>query len=225
MANIKYLNRDFQSTKKSLIDFAKTYYPNTYSDFNPASPGMLFIEMAAYVGDVLSYYIDDTFKETMINTVERKENIINIAQAFGYKPKTTAVSTTNLDVFMVVPSVYSASATGVNYSPDWDYALTIKPGMILNSETDSAIKFRTDDYIIFNNSASYEEGSDLLVYETDNNDHPASFLLKKTTQVVSGTEKTVTFTMPSAPQKFHKVLLSDTDIIEIIDVVDSEGNT
>ena len=64
--NIKYLNKDFAQFRENLIEYSKTYFPKTYSDFNEASPGMMFIEMAAYVGDVLSYYIDDTLKESMM---------------------------------------------------------------------------------------------------------------------------------------------------------------
>ena len=64
--DIKYLNKDFSSFRENLIDYAKTYFPQTYSDFNESSPGMMFIEMASYVGDVLSYYVDDSLKESMM---------------------------------------------------------------------------------------------------------------------------------------------------------------
>ena len=61
--DIKYLNKDFTDYRQALIDFAKTYYPTTYNDFSPADPGTMFIEMAAYVGDVLSYYQDNQVQE------------------------------------------------------------------------------------------------------------------------------------------------------------------
>ena len=63
---VRYLNKDFSSFKANLIEFAKVYFPNTYNDFNESSPGMMFIEMASYVGDVLSYYIDNQFKESLL---------------------------------------------------------------------------------------------------------------------------------------------------------------
>ena len=53
---IKYLNKDFDSLKQRLLEFAETYYPDTYNDFNEASPGLMLIEMASYVGDVLNFY-------------------------------------------------------------------------------------------------------------------------------------------------------------------------
>jgi hypothetical protein len=114
MPQIKYLNKDFIKARKGLIEFIKTYYPNTYSDFNPASPGMMFVDIAAYISDVLSYYIDDTFNETLLNSAQRRENVLKISQAFGYKPKTTTAATTDLDVFMEIPSISSGS----NYQPD-----------------------------------------------------------------------------------------------------------
>ena len=65
--DVKYLNKDFSQLRHNLIEFAKQYYPNTHQDFNESSPGMMFIEMAAYVGDVLNYYVDNQFKETLIS--------------------------------------------------------------------------------------------------------------------------------------------------------------
>ena len=83
---VKYLGRDFSSIRQNLIEFAKSYYPTAYNDFNESSPGMMMIEMAAYVGDVLSYYVDNQYRETLLHSAEEKKNIFKIAQSFGYKP-------------------------------------------------------------------------------------------------------------------------------------------
>ena len=85
---IRYLGRDFTSIRQNLIEFAKSYFPSTYNDFNESSPGMMFIEMASYVGDVLSYYIDNQFKESLLAFAEEKRTVYNMAQSLGYKPKT-----------------------------------------------------------------------------------------------------------------------------------------
>ena len=82
---IRYLNRDFSQLRDSLINFAKTYYPNSYQDFSSASPGMMFIEQAAYVGDVLSYYTDYAFKETILSSATERRNIINLASYLNRK--------------------------------------------------------------------------------------------------------------------------------------------
>jgi hypothetical protein len=61
--DIKYINRDFNAFRDALMQYAQTYFPNSYKDFSAASPGTMFIEQAAYVGDVLSYYGDYQLKE------------------------------------------------------------------------------------------------------------------------------------------------------------------
>ena len=97
--DVRYLNKDFGAFRENLIEFAKIYYPNTYNDFNEASPGMMFIEMAAYVGDVLSYYVDSQFKEMLLAYAEDRKTIYEMAQTFGYRPKTTSPSFTTIDIF------------------------------------------------------------------------------------------------------------------------------
>ena len=64
--DIKYINKDFGALKQSLIDYSRTYFPTSYNDFSPSSPGMMFMEMAAYVGDVLSFYLDNQLQETFL---------------------------------------------------------------------------------------------------------------------------------------------------------------
>ena len=119
--DVRYLNKDFGAFREGLIEFAKTYYPNTYNDFNESSPGMMFIEMASYVGDVLSYYVDSQFKEMLWAYAEDKKTIYEMAQVYGYKPKVTRPSFTTADVFQTVP----ATGTGTNVKPNMNYALTV----------------------------------------------------------------------------------------------------
>ena len=78
---VRYTNRSFPGLKQNLIDFAKTYFPKTVKDFTAASPSTMFIEMASYVGDILSYYTDYAMKETMLHRASEKKNIYAISQA------------------------------------------------------------------------------------------------------------------------------------------------
>ena len=118
---IRYLNKDFAGFRADLIEFAKQYYPNTYNDFNESSPGMMFIEMASYVGDVLSYYLDAQFKEQLLAYAEDTKTLFEMAQSFGYKPKLSSASFTNVDVFQLVP----AKGSGASVKPDYSYATII----------------------------------------------------------------------------------------------------
>src|SRR6185503_10967033 len=121
--DIRYLNRDFSQLKESLINFAKTYFPNTYKDFSPAAPGMMFIEQAAYVGDVLSYYTDYAFKESLIISATERRNIINLSRCLGYKVKATRASTGLINLYQLCPSTTDGQG---NYYPDTNYMLLLK---------------------------------------------------------------------------------------------------
>ena len=84
--NINYITRDFDSLKETLVDYAKTYFPTTYNDFSPTSPGMMLIEMTAYVGDILSFYLDNQIQETFLQHARQQENIYSLAYMLGYRP-------------------------------------------------------------------------------------------------------------------------------------------
>ena len=171
--SVNYLNKDFNDFKGNLIEFAKQYFPDTYNDFNEASPGMLFIEMASYVGDVLSYYIDSQFRESLLAYAEEKKNVYNIAQSFGYKPKTTSPSEVVLNVFQTVPAL--------NGNPDYRYALTVDGGTQINANSNGTT-FRTLEDCNFKYSSSYDK-RDVTIFETDSGE-PTKFLLKKKKQRV-----------------------------------------
>ena len=218
--DIKYLNKDFSSFRQSLIEFAKSYFPNTYNDFNESSPGMMFIEMAAYVGDVLSYYTDNQLKESLLSYSEERANLLQLAQERGYRPKNAVPSTVELDVYQLLPSIKSGSL----YYPDWNYALSINSEMIVSAEN-SNIQFRTIEPVVFTSeSISSSTLSDAItVYQVDNNNNPVYYLLKTTAKAVSGTIQTATFSFGS-PKRYDKIILSETNIIEVLDIVDSDGN-
>ena len=107
--NIQYINRDFTELRASLIDYAKTYFPTTYNDFSPTSPGMMFMEMAAYVGDVLSFYLDNQVQETFLQYAKQTNNLFELAYMFGYKPKVTGAAIVDMSVYQIVPSILSGS--------------------------------------------------------------------------------------------------------------------
>jgi len=213
--DIKYLNKDFASFRNNLIEFAKTYFPKTYSDFNESSPGMMFIEMASYIGDSLSYYIDDTLKESLMAYAEDPQSVLALSQYLGYRPKVTAPAITTLSVYQLVPSI----GIGINNKPDEKYYLRIKEGM-LSKSTKAGIIFRTTDLVDF----SDETNREITIYQRDaNTGEPLFYLVKKYVQALSGElkEKQVTYTTYSP---FQKINLDETNIIQIYDVRDSNGN-
>jgi len=212
--DIKYLNKDFSSFRANLIEFSKTYFPKTYSDFNETSPGMMFIEMASYIGDVLGYYIDDTLKESLMPYAEDEQSMLALAQFLGYKPKVTAPAISTLSIYQLVPSIGS----GFNNKPDSKFYLRIKEGLSVQSTND--IEFRTTNLVDFEDANDRET----TVYERDaNTGEPLFYLIKKYVQVISAVvkQKEVSF---GDYESFQKIDLADTNIISIYDVRDSNGN-
>ena len=127
--DVKYVNKDFGEFRQSLIDFSKNYFPDTYNDFNEASPGMMFIELASYVGDVLSFYTDIQLRESLLSTVQEKINLYNIANSLGFKPSLITGASVDLDIYQVVPS----TGNGPNNKPDFKYALSIDSNLVATS--------------------------------------------------------------------------------------------
>ena len=214
---VRYLNKDFSQIRNNLIEFSKQYYPNTYKDFNESSPGMMFIEMASYVGDVMSYYVDSQFKESLLGYSEELRTLYSMAQTFGYKPRLTAPSQVTLDIFQLVP----AKGTASSIEPDYDYALNIPAGARV--ETSDGVVFRTIQGCDFRYNNTTSSPRVTTVFETDSNDSPTFYLLKKQVQAQSGAITSEDFTFTSA-KKYSRIKLSNTNIIDIISVVDSDGN-
>jgi hypothetical protein len=209
--DIKYLNKDFGDLRTALIDYTKTYYPNTLNDFSPASPGMLFLEMSAYVGDVLSFYLDNQIQETFAQYARQESNLYSLAYMLGYKPKVTGVATTAVDFYQKVP------ATG--NEPDYTYALSIAANTALSSNSSNFLLQESIDFSI--NSPS--DPTNISVLTVDNVGNPLYFLLKKSRNVISATITTKTFSFTS-PQRFQTIEINDTGIIQILDITDNNGN-
>ena len=211
--DIKYLNKDFSGFRKNLIEYAKTYFPKTYTDFNESSPGMMFIEMASYVGDVLSYYVDDSLKESMLLYAEDKKNVLALSEYLGYKPKVTSPAITKLAVYQLVPKIGS----GEDIRPDSKYYLRIKEGMIV--ESTEGPSFRTTELVDFN----VEDDREITVYETDGLNQPTKYLVKKFVNAISAELRIVEIEFGTS-QQFSKIDLGEDNIIDIYDVRDSNGN-
>ena len=214
--DVKYLNKEFGQFRQNLINFAKNYFPDTYSDFNESSPGMLFIEMASYVGDVLSYYSDQTFRESILNEAQESSNVIKLAQLFGYKAQLNSPSNGSLDVYQLLPVIGS----GDSVKPDYRFALNIKSGMQVISDNETL--FRTLQPVNFAVSSS-NDPTEVSVYEIDASGNVQYYLLKKSVPIQSGELVIGQYTFGD-PKPYDKIVLPNTDVLDIVSVVDDKGN-
>ena len=213
--DIKYLNKDFTSFKSALVEYAKAYFPTSYNDFSTSSPGTMFIDMASYVGDVLSFYLDNQIQENFLEYAKQYNNLYTLAYMFGYRPKVTSAAIVGLDVYQQIP------ASGSNYDPDFNYAMTVGEGLQVRSNINTANYFYCPNKIDFTVSSSVNP-TQVSVYTTVNG-NPNTYLLQKTTQAISGQVKTVSLNFGAA-QQFPIQEIQDTNIIEILSVYDNNGN-
>ena len=220
-SNVNYLNKDFTQLKESLINYSKSYFPNTYRDFNETSPGMMLMEMSAYVGDVLSFYVDQQYREMLLPLAEERRNVVNMAKMFGYKIKPICPAYVDLTFKSEVSSV-TGNESQVDYSSAASsQASSFPAGITVTSNNNADLIFETLDVIDFTITGS----DDGKVIATTNADTglASTYTLERKVKAISGKEKTKTFTI-SSPTKFLKLTLEDKNVIDIISCVDSNGN-
>jgi hypothetical protein len=213
--DIKYINRDFSDFRARLVEYSKTYFPNTFNDFTPASVGMMFMEQSAYVGDVLSFYLDNQFQETFTQYAQQTDSIYELAYMFGYTPKVSSVAQVTVDFYQQLP----AKQVGTEYVPDYDYALTVGENTTISSQNGTT--FLIQDKVDFSISSS-QDPTEVSVYQIAGN-IPQYFLLKKTRNAVSATIGTAIFNFTD-PIPFNTVTFSPNNFIKVLDITDSDGN-
>jgi len=215
--NISYTSRDFNTLRQSLIDYSKTYYPSTYNDFSPSSPGTMFIEMAAYVGDILNFYLDNQFQENFIQYARQSSNLYTLAYMLGYKPKVVSPATVELTLYQQVPATTSGSVQ----VPDFSYAMKLGSGATIGTSTNSDITFIIEDEVDFAYSSS-SSPTEVQVYQLTGT-QPSRYLLTKKALAFSATVKTKTVAVNST-QDFFTTTITDSNILGIQSIVDSNNN-
>ena len=207
--NISYLNKDFGAFKTALQQYAKTYFPTTYNDFSESTPGNMFIEMASYVGDVMSFYLDTQVQENFLLYAKEKENLYAQAYIMGYRPKASYASNTTVDVYQLVPSITNGGVT----TPDYTTYGTIIPSNTTITSTSTGTKFLTTQQIDFTDTGSAE------ITFVDSN----YFLFKKSVPAISAEIKETTINV-GENQKFATATITDSNILQILNVTGSGGN-
>ena len=214
--NINYINKDFNTFRNQLINYSQTYFPSTYTDFTNTSVGMMFIEQAAYIGDVLSFYMDNQIQENFVQYARQTDNLYDLAYMYGYKPKATGLAEVDIDFYQQVP----AKLSGSTYVPDYDYALYIPENTRVSTTGGSVINFTITEPIDFSVSNSLDITGETVAALSSGN--PTYYLLKKTRKAYSGTITSVQLSV-GAPQEFLTYDIGDNNIAGILDITDSNG--
>jgi hypothetical protein len=216
--DVKYLNRDFKGFKRDLMEYAKAHFSGVFADYNESSPGMMLLELQAYVGDVLSFYLDQQFNEMRMQTAQQTKNVALMAKSKGYRPRGPSASTATQAFFIEVPSILS----GTEYVPDYRYAPRLRKGVRVAGPNGSY--FETMDEVNFASSSIESPLTRAVTRRDANTNNATHFALKKTITVTAGTTTSDTVSVTDF-QQFYRYELSQPNVLEITSVTDNDGNT
>lgn len=216
-----YLNRDFNQLRSALIEYTKTYYPETYKDFNETSPGMMLMEMSAYVGDVLNFYIDKQYRELLLTMAQEKKNVVHIAKMLGYKTSPVKPAIVRLQL---TQEVAADASDPNNIVPNLSaLATTVVPaGTQVRSTSDDTIVFETLQEVDFS-STDFTTIPPIQYTFDSTSGLTSTFLLTRHVKAISGETKTLVQSIGS-PQKFFNLTLPETNVVEITNLTDSGKN-
>lgn len=208
---IKYTDRDFNSIKSSLVDYAKRYYPETFQDFNEASFGSLMLDTVSYVGDILSYFLEYQANESFLDTAFEKKNIIKLSRQLGYNYTNISTATGTIHMYVLIP------ANEMGLGPDADYYPIIRQGTTFSSKEGKNFILAED--IRFDSP----ENEIVVGRVSETTGLPTSYAVKASGKIISGQIIENRYDIGDY-EKFRKVQLNDQDIVEILSVRDFEDN-
>ena len=215
-----YLNKDFDGFRQDLLQYARTYFPDNMSDFSDPSLGGLFLDMAAYVGDVMSYYMDHQFAELDVNTAVEEKNIARIVESSGVR----VVGPSPAFVEVKFTFLIDAKRSGGKYVPKDDLLPTIKEGSQVTSQFGIVFELMDD----LNFAKKDDDGEFLADFEIASRTAEGrvdKFFVSMIGPCTSSLSKYHTVSMLGAFVQFPTVVLPDTAVTEVIDVSDAEGNS
>ena len=215
-----FLAKDFDGFRAQLLDYARVYFADNIQDFSESSVGGLLLDMAAYVGDTMSFYLDHQYRELdPVRAVERK-NIIRHMQNAGLEVAGPSAATAKCIFTFIVDAEVNAAG---DYVPKESQLPILKTGTTVM--TSGGIVFNLTEDIDF---AAKTEVGDLdavvQVRTVDDQSRPLTFRVSKEEFCVSGDEVEEDFVIGSTHVAFREITLGNPDITEIISVSDANGN-
>lgn len=216
---ISYLNKDFDGFRSDLLEYARTFFPDKVQDFSEASVGGMFLDMAAYVGDVMSFYLDHQFQELNIETAVERKNIERHIRAAGVTMGGAAPAVCEVNFTVTVPSVFSEG----EYIPDRKACPIVRKNTSVVST--AGVEFLLTEDLDFSSINRFDElVAAYQVRNTGSDGNPTYFSLVLKGVCISGRigEKKVNIGDKFVP--FRKITLPSSNITDVLSVYDSEGN-
>jgi hypothetical protein len=215
----KYLAKDFDALRGQILEYARLYYPDRLRDFSESSLGGLFLDMAAYVGDNMSFYLDHQFGETNPETAVETVNIQRHLREAGVPIVGSSPALVTVSIYAELPAVRLDNVI----VPNPDAFPIVEAGSIF--ESDNGISFNLLEDVDFSKKRS--DGSlyaTIKVGNRLNDGTPKSFILIASGLCISGTETADTFTIGDDFVAFRQYTLANPNVTEVISVTDGYGN-
>ena len=213
-----YLARDFDSFRSELLRYARTYFPDKIQDFSEASFGGLLLDMAAMVGDTMSFYLDHQFNELSWATAVEAGNIQRHIRNAGVSISGASPAVVDVQFFIEVPSEIYAAA----YRPQVAALPKIMSDTILRS-SEGVMFTLTEDLDFSEVNKAGELLATVTISSTNSNGSPANYILERPGVCVSGAVATESFVIPNLHVPFRTLTLGKGDVTEIISIIDSSG--
>lgn len=213
----RYLNKDFDGLRNDLLDYARTYFPDRIQDFSEASLGGLLLDLAAYVGDVQSFYLDHQFFESFPESAIENNNIERHLRKAGVPIVGAAPAVVSVTFFIRVPALTDANA------PDPIALPIIKKGTVVRAG--NGTEFELIEDVNFNRRKV--DGSlqaTVAVGLTNQNNVPQNYILTLEGLCISGKTTTETFNIGGFVP-YRTLTLQNPNVTEVVNVVDGLGNT
>lgn len=216
--DISYSSRDFESFRNDLKRYVGTYFNDAILDVSDSSLAGMLIDVAAYVGDVTSFYLDHQFNENSLEKAVETRNIERLVREAGVKIPGKSPASGFIDLSIVVP----ATSSNGEYSPDKNKTPVIKAESVFVSRNGTKFYLADDT-----NFAEVDSSGNLIAdFEINSTSGgiPVDFKLTRQAFILSSALKTQTTTIGDTYQAFRTVTINDTDVTEIVRVLDSDGD-
>lgn len=112
--NADFTSYDFETLRSSMINYIKTYYPETFNDFLESSEYLALIDMIAFLGQSLAFRTDLNARENFIDTAQRRDSILKLARMLSYNPNRTTAAQGLLKIDSVKTTETITDSSGIN---------------------------------------------------------------------------------------------------------------
>ena len=220
--NKSFLNKDFAGLRSGIQEYIENYYSDKISDFTESSLGGMFVDMAAYVGDNMSYYLDFQFNELDLETAVDVKNIQKHLRSLGIKPRGSSPARVDVLVTISVPALFDSNN---EYVPNPSYLPVLRSGTKVTSNTGISFELIEDlDFGEKNENNSYSFFYSIDPDSIDQNGNPGRFIIEREAEFISGRTIEETIRVGSKFTPFRRIDLANTDVSEIISVFDENKN-